>query len=101
MQMDRMIAELRGRDDGRTLYALTPIPSACRERQPWRRDETIRGSGSSRVRVETPAPPVSGCLAAAHLERSLFNGNMRISGDEPDSLCESGFLFFGEAFLRG
>jgi hypothetical protein len=27
--------------------------------------------------------------------KERFTGNMRISGDEPGSLCESGFLFLG------
>jgi hypothetical protein len=46
------------------------------------------------VRAETPAPPVSGCFAGYAFGKERFTGNVRISGDEPDSLCESGFLFF-------
>ena len=77
---------LQGVSEGRRIVDVTPTLPACGRDIPWRRGEAADG-GLPRVRVETPAPPALG-KEPVHRKSTDF----RL---EPDSMCESGFLFLG------
>src|SRR3974390_74368 len=78
---------LREASKQRRMDSVTPTPLACGRDIPWRRGEAAC-YGLPRVRVEMPAPPV---LGKEPIHRKYADFRL-----EPDSMCESVFLFSGK-----
>ena len=78
---------LRGFAKGRKILYVNSDPAGLRGDNPWRRGEAAQ-RWPPRVWVETPKPPV---LGKEPVSRKCADFRL-----EPDSMCESGFLFWGE-----